>query len=105
MAKPSPVLQALRRMAIAFPSWKVDPETIKVWCEELADIAPERVVTAIRHSIATSKSDFAPTIAQIRELADPLRVGEARERGMWATAERLELIDSETKRLRTSGDD
>lgn len=60
-------LDALEKLALAFPNANVKPETIVIYLEDLADI-PD-IVLAVALKKARQSSQFFPTIAQIRQSA------------------------------------
>lgn len=65
--KPSETLTLVRSLVAAFPRQDVSPETMKIYCEMLADLDHSRAQEAINRIIASGK--FFPTIAEIRAAA------------------------------------
>lgn len=61
-------LKALRIISAAYPSWKLDEETIQIWNAILSDTPPDSVLRAALEWVRTP-AEFPPTVGQIRALA------------------------------------
>jgi glutathione S-transferase len=66
MATETETVAILRRLAAAYPNFRLEPETIAEYVMELADLDPETLWEATR--LARRSSKWFPTIAEIRAL-------------------------------------
>lgn len=64
-------VRAVAKLIAAFRA-NVKPETVEIYAEHLATVSPERLETAVRDLIDTSK--FFPTVAEIRQVVRSLPV-------------------------------
>ena len=58
-------------------------KTISVWADQFADDDPKLVQAAVKSIVATSTSDYAPTIGQVKAEMYRLSAGGANAQEMW----------------------
>lgn len=66
MANLQTIASILKEIQAAYPNWKADESTIKVWTVYMQDLDDETLVMAIRNFISTSTHAFPPSIPEIR---------------------------------------
>lgn len=67
------IASMLKEIAAAYPAWKADEDTIKVWTVYLVDMPDDLLVTAVRKFISSSGHAFAPSIPEIRAMAADIK--------------------------------
>ena len=72
MAELETISQMLKEIQAAYPNWKADANSVKIWAVYLADMDDELLVTAIRKFISSADHAFPPSIPEIRKSAAEL---------------------------------
>lgn len=72
MAEIETIAKVLKEIQAAYPAWKADADTIKVWTVYMSDLPDEVLVNAVRNFISTSTHAFPPSIPEIRQSAAKL---------------------------------
>jgi hypothetical protein len=72
MASLHTISSILKEIQAAYPNWRADVDTIKVWTAYMSDLADELLMTSVRKFISSSPHAFPPSIPEIRSMATSL---------------------------------
>jgi hypothetical protein len=72
MAELTTISNMLKEIQAAYPHWKAEEDTIRVWTVYLLDLDDDMLVASVRKFISSSGHAFAPTIPEIRKIATEL---------------------------------
>jgi len=84
--KPSETLELVTRLMEAHPRQTIEPPTMKLYCQMLADLEYVSAAEAVAHLIATCK--YFPTVAEIRTCATERATGMLDAGDAWAEVQR-----------------
>jgi hypothetical protein len=99
------IASMLKEIAAAYPAWKADEDTIKVWTVYLVDMPDDLLVTAVRKFISSSGHAFAPSIPEIRAMAADIKRQTAGIPTAYEAWEDLLAAGSGVKRRLTEGNE
>jgi hypothetical protein len=72
MAELITISNVLNEIQAAYPNWRADADTVKVWTVYVSDLDDDLLIASVRKFISSSPHAFPPTIPEIRTMATQL---------------------------------